>query len=177
MSATTALRRSWTRAASSSLLAFLAAAAVMPSAAAAPAPQQLQFHATTLDGKPFNGLDYAGKPVVLWFWASWCPECMQEAQNVARAAAANPQVNFIGIAGKSMAPTESEALAQIRSFAQKYGLGGITQVTDLRGEAFFRSNITAIPTFVFLKPTGEASSLSDVVSEQTLSERARQTLS
>ncbi|EFV14196.1 TlpA family protein disulfide reductase [Segniliparus rugosus] len=176
MSATTTLRRSWARAASFSLLALLAAALV-PAAAAAPAPQQLQFHATTLDGKPFNGLDYAGKPVVLWFWASWCPECMQEAQHVARAAAANPQVAFIGIAGKSRAPSEGEALAQIRSFVQKYGLGGITQVTDLRGEAFFRSNVTAIPTFVFLKPTGEASSLSDVVSEQALSERARQTLS
>ena len=39
----------------------------------------LPFTATTLDGKTVHfPADFAGKPVILVFWASWCSDCQEE---------------------------------------------------------------------------------------------------
>lgn len=34
-------------------------------------PDALQFTATTLDRTTFEGADYAGQDLMLWFWAPW----------------------------------------------------------------------------------------------------------
>jgi peroxiredoxin len=42
--------------------------------------------------------DYAGKPVVLNFWGTWCPPCRHEIPAFARWSAENPEVPILGIA-------------------------------------------------------------------------------
>ena len=42
-----------------------------------------------LDGKPVNLGDYAGKPVVLNYWASWCGPCRDEFPQLKAAEAAH----------------------------------------------------------------------------------------
>ncbi len=52
---------------------------------------------TTLTGKPFALSDYAGTPIVLNFWASWCGPCRREIPAFAAFAKAHPEVQVIGI--------------------------------------------------------------------------------
>lgn len=33
------------------------------------------------DGKPYALADYQGKDLVLYFWATWCPACVRDAEN------------------------------------------------------------------------------------------------
>ena len=44
--------------------------------------QIIPFEATTIDGKPFSYAAFQGKPVLLHFWATWCPICEQEQPSI-----------------------------------------------------------------------------------------------
>ncbi len=48
-----------------------------PAANAAGMPLVPNFTLTNMQGEPVSLADYAGKQVVLYFWASWCPACKQ----------------------------------------------------------------------------------------------------
>lgn len=51
----------------------------------------------TLDGGSVDVADYRGKVVVLNIWASWCPPCRAEVDDLAAAHARLPEAQFIGI--------------------------------------------------------------------------------
>ena len=36
------------------------------------------FSATSIEGHAFNLTDYRGQPVLIYFWATWCPVCKLE---------------------------------------------------------------------------------------------------
>jgi thiol-disulfide isomerase/thioredoxin len=120
------------------------AAGRSPSVSSAP----LEFTATTLDGKAFDGRSLAGKPALLWFWAPWCPVCLQQAPGV-RAAAERfgDRVGFVGVAGldKTDAMPEFVRLAKIES---------ITNLADEPGIVWKHFGITAQSTFVLVDAAG-----------------------
>lgn len=45
-----------------------------------PGQEAPDFTLTSLNGKPVSLSDFRGKPVVLMFWASWCPACRKESK-------------------------------------------------------------------------------------------------
>lgn len=50
-----------------------------------------------ITGKRVALEDYAGKPVVINVWGSWCPGCVAEAEDLRRFAADHPEVQLIGV--------------------------------------------------------------------------------
>lgn len=110
-------------------------------------PEMLQFTATTLDGTTFDATSLAGKPAVLWFWAPWCPNCRAEAPQVAAAAAAHPDVTFIGVAAQDELPA-------MQAFVADYGVGGFQQLADLDASIWRRFGVTIQPAYAFVGADG-----------------------
>lgn len=50
-----------------------------------------------ITGKDVSLADYAGKPVVVNIWASWCPGCSAEADDLRRFAADHSEAQLVGV--------------------------------------------------------------------------------
>jgi len=75
------------------------------------------FSLADLDGEPVRLADYAGRPVIVNFWASWClPACAEEFPVLAEALVAHADIGLavIGIVYRD----RSEAA---RAFADEFG--------------------------------------------------------
>ncbi len=68
-----------------------------------------------LDGKPIKLSDYAGKVVVLNFWATWCPPCRQETPHLVGLSNEYKE-RGVELIGLSVEDPESSAEA-VKSFA------------------------------------------------------------
>lgn len=75
------------------------------------------FGFTTFDGQTYNLPDFRGKVVVLNFWASWCPPCVDEAPELQATweAYRDRGVVFIGIAYADNGPNSLR-------FIERFGL-------------------------------------------------------
>jgi len=75
---------------------------------------------------------FLGKPMVLNFWASWCPPCVQEMPDLDVLAQAHPHVEFVGLAVDSMANVQRfREKVQVSYPLLISGHGGIQQMRDL----------------------------------------------
>jgi thiol-disulfide isomerase/thioredoxin len=73
--------------------------------------------ATDLDGRPVQSGDWAGKVVVVNFWATWCLPCERELPDFVRLQEKyREHVQFVGFA------VDAEATADVRAFVEKYGV-------------------------------------------------------
>ncbi|MFC7385103.1 TlpA family protein disulfide reductase [Sphaerisporangium rhizosphaerae] len=140
--------------ASASASAASAAAAASASGRVA-VPDALRFSATTLKGEKFEGASLAGKPVVFWFWAPWCPNCLSEAPAVKATSARFTQVRFVGVAGLD---TE----AAMKEFVQRTGTGTgtIVHLSDEKGAVWTKLGISRQSTYVFMRPDGVTAKVS-----------------
>lgn len=133
--------------------------------AAAAAPEQLKFTGKTVDGKDINGADLAGKPVVLWFWAPWCPKCQREAPGMAAAAEEHGQkVTFLGVAAQDQVPA-------MQQFVQRYGLQSFQHVADVDSAVWKKFGVTAQPAYAFIDASGKVEVVTSQLSEQDLAQR------
>jgi thiol-disulfide isomerase/thioredoxin len=136
-------------------LAACAGTTAPPQATAAASAPEVQagtwlrsYAGTTVEGKPFSGASLAGKPTVLWFWAPWCPTCLQQAPGVRAALErSSATVNFLGVAGL-------DTTANMPAFVKLAKIESMTSVADPQGVIWKQFKITEQSYFVVLDASG-----------------------
>ncbi len=111
-----------------------------------PAPD---FTLKTFDGPMISMRALRGKPVVLNFWASWCPPCRIEASLLERTWRVYKRrgVAFIGI---DLQDREEDALRFIREFNITY-----PNAPDLTGEVSISYGVSGLPVTFFVSREGQ----------------------
>lgn len=113
-----------------------------------PGQQAPDFSLTDLDGKPIRLRDLRGRPVILHFWATWCPVCRQETPTLQ---AVNQRYRSRGIAWLGI--NLRERPERVQEFARSFGLA-FPILIDIDGSVAGRYQVTGIPTTLFLDPSG-----------------------
>jgi thiol-disulfide isomerase/thioredoxin len=117
---------------------------VIPGDERTPAPV---FRAPALNGAGEVALaDYAGTPVVLNFWASWCEPCQREMPALVELAKERKEVQVVGLA-------TTDEPAKSRAFAREVGADFPLGV-DRRGDTIAKFGSTGLPTTVFIDGEG-----------------------
>lgn len=94
--------------------------------------------------------EFKGKPVILHFWAPWCGACVEEMPELD--AFAEKYGNDVHIIAISSDPKNGEALKEY--YASK-GIKNLSIAVDQKQSMARRLSITALPSTVFIKRSGE----------------------
>ena len=109
-----------------------------------PAPD---FTLTTVTGETFRLSDLRGTPVVLNFWATWCPPCRAELPELEAARGRlSGKVAIIGV-------DQAEAAVRVQAFTETMGLT-FTVPLDTGADASRLYAVRSLPTTFFIDRTG-----------------------
>lgn len=101
------------------------------------------------DGQPVRLSDLRGKPVILNFWASWCPPCRAEMPAM-QSLYETYQENFV-LLGVNV--TSQDTPANAEAFLREYGLT-FPILFDRDGKVTRRYAVTSLPTTFFIDARG-----------------------
>jgi cytochrome c biogenesis protein CcmG/thiol:disulfide interchange protein DsbE len=108
-----------------------------------PAPELV---VTAFDGSSVHVSDFRGRPLVLNFWASWCPPCREEDPALKAAALAESgRVQFLGV-------DIQDAGGAARQYAAEQGQP--YPVGPLSGGSYVEYGVTAPPETFFIDSKG-----------------------
>ncbi len=125
-----------------------------PPLAEAPKPKRkpLSFVVTDLEGRPVKLSKWHGHPVIMDFWATWCPPCRKEV----------PELNAIYdryrrrglvVIGVSVDKVQGDGVKSVRPFTKEFKVEyPIVMADDAMVEAMDLDNI---PTVLFINRKGE----------------------
>jgi thiol:disulfide interchange protein DsbD len=122
--------------------------------APAPAPeapaQAPAFELEDLKGRRHNLSAYTGKTLHLFFFAAWCPLCVEQLRTVE---VADVRLRGRGYRVVLVAMKERESPESLRAFAEQRSLG-LPIALDRDGEVARRFGVTGIPAHVVIAPGG-----------------------
>jgi peroxiredoxin len=106
------------------------------------------FQVADLEGVRRNLGDWAGKPLVLNFWGTFCPPCTEEMPALQNQAAKWAEQG-VGVVGMNL----GENAVTVRSFIQQYGIRFpiYMDVDDTVRKAY---GVNQYPTTFFIRPDG-----------------------
>lgn len=105
------------------------------------------FTLTRLEGGSLALADLRGQPIVINFWATWCPPCLEELPALQAAYLAHrDEINFVAISVKE----ESGVVAQ---FITQHGIT-LPVLLDSNGAAVDLYGVRGLPTTVFIDKQG-----------------------
>jgi cytochrome c biogenesis protein CcmG/thiol:disulfide interchange protein DsbE len=106
-----------------------------------------QFTLNSTQSEEITLADYRGQPVVLNFWATWCPPCRAEVPHFQDASVKyNGQATILGI-------DQGEPLPIIADFASTFNLS-YPLLLDQDGAVNRQYGVAALPTTVFVDANG-----------------------
>lgn len=105
----------------------------------------------TLDGKPAQLKSaFAGKPVLIEFWATWCGNCKQLEPTIEAAQRKFAgKVSFVGVA-----VSVNQSVERVQRYTAEH-LTGFTHFYDRRGNAIEAYDVPATSYVVILDRTGK----------------------
>ncbi len=112
---------------------------------------ETSFELTTFEGAPLRSQDFAGRVVVLAFWASWCLPCRWELPEVQAAYddfRNDPRVRFLAVDVGWAGETPERG----RKFLARQGL--TLQAAFDAGEAAVRLQVDSLPTLMVIDASG-----------------------
>lgn len=96
-----------------------------------------------LSGRPVALADYAGRPVLVHFWATWCPVCRAE-QGSIESIAGDHAVLSVSIDGSA---------EELRSYVAEQGID-YPVIHDTQGELAARYGVRGVPASFIVDPEG-----------------------
>jgi peroxiredoxin len=116
--------------------------------AGSPAPD---FTLKTLDGSTASLSQYRGQPVLINFWASWCPPCRLEMPDLVRVYEANKTKEFV-LLGINL--TFQDALPDVKSFVEEFKMTFPVLLDDTGKVTNDLYRLRALPMSVFVDRSG-----------------------
>lgn len=116
-----------------------------PEKPADPNDRIARLNMTDLEGKPIKLSDFAGKPVFLNFWATWCGPCVSEMQSIEKASQQfKNDIVFLAVS--------NEPTATIQSYLKKNKFS--FQFGRLEG-SYVNVFVVALPTTLLIDAAGK----------------------
>jgi len=107
-----------------------------------------EFKLLDLDNKEFSSSSFKGRPVVLFFWTTWCPYCQKELKQLD-----NNREQFLKDGVELIAINAQEPPDRVRKFFENRTLS-YKVLLDADGEVTQAYGVLGVPTYAFINKQG-----------------------